>query len=125
MCVSENVCERGLHMCLCGQLLKMQANAHKRTDPKILRVKVMQALHTHESISICVHIWMCVCVCVLVVTPTLQNTHRHTQHRIHVVLTYEDSLVSFLARKSNQHTQQSGWRQMLRIRNVGRMKFCA
>jgi len=71
-------------MCLCGQLLKMQAYTYKRTDPKILRVKVMQALQIQTTISIYIHSNICVYVCVLVVTPTLQK-HAHT-HTVTCVL---------------------------------------
>jgi len=63
-------------MCLCGQLLKMQANSHKRTNPKVLQVKVMQVLHTHihTTISIYMKVRVCVCACGYTHSPT----HTHT-----------------------------------------------
>lgn len=101
VCVWESCTCVCLCVCECGQLLKMQAHTdtHRCRWPKILGVKVMQAEHIQNCC--CARVWVCVCVSECVCVWACGYTH------MHVLLTYENSLVSFLARKSNQHTQQA------------------
>lgn len=99
-------------LCVCVSVVSFLKCKHTHTHthrcrcrwPKILGVKVMQAEHIQNCCCACECACVCMCewcVCVCVWMWTCGYTH------MHVLLTYEDSLVSFLARKSNQHTQQA------------------